>query len=329
MKIATSAKGVVLYMEADMANPGGVLFSDYVGMKSLSMNGTVENVTINIPEILYDGRDWSDETYLTAFHQISETVIAVAGVGDSKGCIRLYNRESNLVDDVIGHCNVSGFEDGFDAYFEEFYQMTRDTRDERYLLVTDQWGDALRAIDLHNNYYTHTVHSFYPSHKCQYFTQISNNFYLNCHRSSDQKTIIMQVTFPPINGLLDEKLNIDISQIVLKRLIVTREIGHADGHFSDVLFDSPQAITHLAGHHLILADEYNNVLRKINLETKTVSTICNGQNKNLPGNQTSCSLIGPVSLLVVNHTLMIGAFQTISKFDLIEAPSHDNIGKCL
>ena len=322
MELIAKARETVLYMEKDLATPGNILFTDHEGMKTLSPEGVVWNVTVNISDFHYKGRDWSSETYITAFHQLSHDIIAIAGVADSMGCIHMYNRTSNAVDDVIGHCDVSGYEDGYDAYFGEFYQISTETRDSKYLLVTDQDSYTLRAIDLHRDYYTYTVHDFYPAKKCPFFTQLDNTLYLNCYRDSDRETFIERVSFLPIDSILDDRqVEIDRNQVDVSTLIRNRDVGYKDGPFSTVQFNTPQAIIHLGENRLLLADEHNNVLREINLKTETVSSVCNSRNRNIPGDMTSCSLQGPTALLIADDSLIIGSFGSISRISLINDTS--------
>lgn len=90
--------------------------------------------------------------------------------------------------------------------------------------------------------------------------------------------------------------------------IGTGEIGRTDGSYSQAQFDHPQGMT-LVGNTLYVADTENHLLRAVNLDTKTVSTLAGtgtqGRPRNVEGSLAGTDLNSPWALCHVDGTLYI------------------------
>lgn len=90
--------------------------------------------------------------------------------------------------------------------------------------------------------------------------------------------------------------------------IGTGEIGRTDGSYATARFDHPQGMT-LVGNTLYVADTENHLLRRINLETKTVSTLAGtgkqGRPRNVEGSLAGTDLNSPWALCHVDGTLYV------------------------
>lgn len=93
-----------------------------------------------------------------------------------------------------------------------------------------------------------------------------------------------------------------------RETIGTGEIGRTDGSYSTARFDHPQGMT-LVGNTLYVSDTENHLLRSIDLETETVSTLAGtgkqGRPGNVEGSLAGTDLNSPWALCHVDGTLYI------------------------
>lgn len=86
------------------------------------------------------------------------------------------------------------------------------------------------------------------------------------------------------------------------------QIGAQDGSFTEASFDHPQGMA-LSGETLYVADTENHLLRTIDLQTKTVSTLAGtgmqDRRRTSGGTLKSTALNSPWDLEIVNNTLFI------------------------
>ena len=95
----------------------------------------------------------------------------------------------------------------------------------------------------------------------------------------------------------------------LQQLIGNGRIGRADGSFEVAEFNRPQG-TALVGNKLYVSDTENHLLRVVDLETKTVSTLAGTGEQGPPGGKVSGPLLetplnSPWSIAPVGETLYI------------------------
>lgn len=94
----------------------------------------------------------------------------------------------------------------------------------------------------------------------------------------------------------------------LKDVIGTGAIGHKDGSYKEAQFDHPQGMT-LVGTTLYVADTENHLLRTVDLETKTVSTLAGtgeqDRTRTPSGKLKTTALNSPWDLSVVDGVLYI------------------------
>lgn len=95
----------------------------------------------------------------------------------------------------------------------------------------------------------------------------------------------------------------------LQHVIGTGNSGRKDGTFEEAEFNHPQG-TVLVGNTLFVADTENHLIRAVNLDTKTVSTLAGTGNQGSPGIRDNGSLLetslnSPWSICHVNGTLYI------------------------
>jgi DNA-binding beta-propeller fold protein YncE len=91
-------------------------------------------------------------------------------------------------------------------------------------------------------------------------------------------------------------------------VIGSGQIGRTDGGYADASFDHPQGIA-LDGQTLYVADTENHLLRTVNLETKTVSTLAGtgmqDRTRSTGGTLKSTAINSPWDLEIVDGTLFI------------------------
>ena len=66
---------------------------------------------------------------------------------------------------------------------------------------------------------------------------------------------------------------------------------------------------------MILADEGNRRLRSLDLNTKSVSSICTGSDETFDGKLTVCRTKLPSSMVVIGKTLYLGTEGKIRKIE--------------
>lgn len=84
------------------------------------------------------------------------------------------------------------------------------------------------------------------------------------------------------------------------------EPGYSDGAFQDASYLDPQGMAMVNSSILLLADCRLNKIRVLNMDSKRVTSICSGQRGYKDGDEVTCQLSLPYSVLVKNQTLYIG-----------------------
>ena len=159
------------------------------------------------------------------------------------------------------------------------------------IIVADQINNAIRQV---NNTSTHTVS-----------TLISRSAGLYRPYKLGLNNVTLYITSYAI------LYEFDMIKGGPLKVVTGGRVGYADGDFSTAQFNNLQGVVTLYDYILILIDTHNNRLRLLNLESKTVSSLCAGG---------VCEIIAPQSIGFKldndsNNTIYIGRNGSIDAVD--------------
>lgn len=284
----------VYHIETDRHIDGNILYSDR--HKLQTTNGKVtQTVAGGNPTKYLEYREGVGETArfrrITGFYQVPGRKNVL--VDFDNHCLRLVDRTTQQTQTFVGTCTVRGYADGKHALFNYPWSVIPDIKNGDKLLVTDRHNRAVRHVDIKST----LVSTFYNDatlNEAFGITQevSSGNLYLTT------LTAVYQLHY------LAKQLTL-IAGSPTKR-------GYGDGSFSASLFSyitEPMLTDN--GRKLLLANEDNNRLRVLDLESNTTFSLCAGTRGHKDGDMDSCTLDTPHSLMVSGHSLFIGENKKI------------------
>lgn len=217
-------------------------------------------------------------------------IIAIDWAND---CFRTIDRHTNQTQRYAGNCTNRGFRNGpaDQALFYQPNDIISDLMDSEMYIVTDKENQ---------NGYLRLINS----------------------TSLIVSTLVSFASLDPLyrpKGLLQDPRTGDLYtylrcalvkyDYIAKTLTVITgkfERGLLDGPFTEALFREPQRFVYLDPKRLLLVDRGNNVLRILDMNTNTTSTICNGASGHVDGNFSVCQFENPQTIYRFNDTFYIG-----------------------
>lgn len=283
--------GLVTHMAFDSFIPGNILYADVERLFSTSGRRTNSIVGQSFSLTLYREGIGNNAAFLTisGFYQLSESQVIVVDYGNE--CLRLVDRLTRRTSRWAGQCTRGGNRDGSSstAQFQDPWGIIPDIINASKLIITS--GNALRMVDI---------------------------------STQNVQTLVTSAALREPKGLVQEHdsgdIYVSIKYGVARYDYSARTViriaggvnGASDGSLLSASFKRPKGIVFVPQENLlILADDYNNKLRVLNLNTNTTSSICTGQIGTKSKNLRRCRMELPCSLMLNRSTLYIGTWERI------------------
>lgn len=268
------------HLEADSYRVGNIIYSQMSAI--LTTDGSSTSLVAGS-----GGLDMSRESFgylngiggdakfdrILCFIQLSpEQVILVDYVN---GCLRSVDRSTNMTSDYAGNCiphSTGPFDYSYDPHNFVPNSILLDVKDPNRLIIAEQ--GALKSLDVR--------------------TKNVSTIWQKQLRGTGISDVIQEESTGNLYVLASRYLgyyNFDSN---------TLTFVYGGGRYFDIMF--------LDEHTLIMSGKRVTVL---NLETNTTSYICSGITGHENDNLTSCNLVVPIGLLILNNTLYIGEYQRI------------------
>lgn len=278
----TTERGVY-HMQLDRLIQSNLLFSE--GLSLRTTDGDTMYTVVDRGQTT----DW-----ITGFHQLSKTDILIL-IGS---CIRSVDRQNNLTTTVAGTCGKKGYADGKQALFWNPLSIIPDNFNQGTVLISDWYNHAVRWYDIDSQ----VVGTFYRAPNDPFQPQTI---------TQDSVTGDLYIaTFPGIYHLQYA----DKSLTLLAGHRRNWDGGWRDGSFADAQFSNVYELILVDDRSkLIAADSFNNRLRILDLKANTTSSICMGDKGHVDGDERTCTLYTPNSMLLNGTTLYIGEYERIRK----------------
>lgn len=276
------------HIEIDQSDHRTLLYSDGNSLKS--GNSTIVGKAIPVGYVEGLG-EVARFCRISSFVQLSATNVLVVDLCNH--CLRFVDRNSRNTTRFAGTCTVWGFGSGADsARFASPHTIIVDGKNTDQYIVSDTNNNALRTVDSQSGLVLtkvqDTAQMVKPTGLVQELT--SGDIYIT-------------TDFAVVKYSYKEKTISSVAGSV--------KSGFADGLLEEAQFNRIFSITFLSPHELIVSGYDNNRLRILNLQTNTTRSICSGEAGHDDGTLTTCKLLIPQALLVVNSTLYIGQSQRI------------------
>lgn len=280
----------VFYMSQDLYKSGNILFSEDHSLKTT--DGTTTSPIVGSERGHKEGvGSQARFTLITSFIQLTLTNVLVMDMDNH--CLRTVDRVTETTATYTGTCQVSGQRDGTDAQFFEPSSIIEDLKNPGNFFIAEYSGRALRYMSVKEG--EKNVIALYRG--------------LLGFRNMVQQRSTGNIFLTYNNGVAEY----DYLQKTMSSLVGSLSSGFVDGVFSLIQLNFPSGIVLLSDNTILVADSLNNMLRSLDLNTNTSSSICSGILGPKDGKLTSCQLDYPWSLLMINDTLFIGGEASISK----------------
>ena len=272
-------------MELDRYRPGFIIYSDAHALVT-SYRTTAHLIAGNSAQKGYregvGAEAWF--TYIAGFAQISEKLVVVADTENN--CLRLIDRSTNNTSVFSGQCKSRGYEGGLPGQFSYPHFVVIDKRDKNQLFITDFFNSAVRNVTVNSR----VAGTFVQSDSLKYITGItqeeeSGDLYVTAYHALYRITYT-QRTVSLISGSPGYYSS-----------------GYTDSTLRDSLFNVPHGLIFITPKTLLVADDDNNKLRLVDMNSDKVTTL----------NVTN-SLSSPRSLLLTNNSLYVGQDKKITQY---------------
>jgi len=229
---------------------------------------------------------------LTGFTQLITTHVVL--VDYRSHCIKLLTREDNNIKVMAGSCGTRGYKEGGVGLGQLYYPwgVQIDVRNPGKLLVTDQFNQALRSVDMKTGELSTVINTGfrYPTGLLWAGRQllVVNLFHYISQVSSSS------------NGTVSNTL-----------LAGSTSDGDVIGSFDIAGFASPHDIEEVTDNLFLVADRGNRKLKLMDMKKRIVGPVCfKGED---PCTESSLLPDRPWSLLNVGGAIYVGMRQNIYK----------------
>lgn len=282
--MVTRSKGehlykVITHLEIDQYVEGNILFSEQESIHTDNfIRGDIYNIINTLNGSFTEGSH-PKANYITSFTHINKTHLIVA---DSEtGCLKILSRNTNKTSWLAGQCGLKGSVTGsFEtATFNVPYKIARLPGSKTIFYITDAAEGNLRKLDLHlrnvQKYPVTDIESEYP--RGLVFDSISDDhLYLSSARH------LQRYEFTTFES---HSVNTAITS------------GIEDGEFDQIEFRKLESLLFIDKYTMIGADTENNLLRVIDFNTNTSSSVCDGHQSDSVSISTDCRNHHPRSIL--------------------------------
>lgn len=271
----------VKHMEPDLFIPNNILFADGNSLKTTDGENTTIVSGIAKNDGYQEGYGATARFYdISDFTQISTTHVIVVDSGND--CLRLIDRETGMSSQYLGYCGIGGGPINYPL------GIISDVNLPGVLLVSD-------------DYVIHNVNTSSQPPK------VSEAFDVNS----------LYMTQDPDTGDIFTTTDVAVKKISYSTKseikLAGSHYGYKDGSFRLANFKTLQGILLVERDTLLVADESDNRIRVLNLNTNQTSSICSGEKGHQIGNSTACTLTEPNSLMVLNGELYVGEWRRIRR----------------
>lgn len=283
----TETENWVFHMEVDLST-GEILFTDDNALRITVGNTTMTLVGVpTSPGYRNDIGRRARFNEITGFAQINHTSVIVS---DSfNHCLRIVDRQSHSAEIFAGVCTKNGNQDGLNALFNFPYAVLLDAESE-LLYVTSSGNNALCSVNIDTRYVTTLVSNNLPYPSAMSFDWARTSIRLSVEHS--------------------------IANYAIRDGVVTSTTGWVDPGLSDgalatARFSDPREIAQLSENIFLIADKDNHLLRIVDLQSETITSICSGLKETTDGDTNDCALNYPLSFLYTNGSLYVGQAYAI------------------
>ena len=278
---------IVYHMEFDRYIQGFVAYTAEHAL--MTGNGTTTHVIAgNSAQIGYKEGVGADARFnrVLSFAQISEKLVIVADLRNH--CLRLIDRTTNNTSEFTGQCESRGYENGRPGLFAGPWSVVIDKRDKYQLFIVDRYNKAVRTV----NVISRVVQTLVES----------NSFFAIRGITQEEKSGDLYVTAD------NAVYKIAYTQGTMKLISGSPGTsGYMDSTLLNSKFDFPGHLIFITPKTLLIADDDNDKLRLVHMNSDKVTTL----------NVTN-SLDTPNSLLLTKNSLYVGQlgkiFQCMCEF---------------
>jgi hypothetical protein len=292
MTTLVSTRDDVLNIQEDIVNSTRILFSDYYSIQlfdGIQITPLVGGKTFGYTEgVGTDARFFG----LYNFLKLNSSAIIIADCYNY--CIRVVDRETWGTSRYAGNCTSYGYRDGDDALFGGPWGIIKDPHSDDKLIVTDSGNDAIRQLDINTRITTTLVKGGIQYPRNIVYDSVTDTFLLSSSH--------------------------DISRYDSNTNVITvvsggRSAGFSDGALVQAKFDYPRNLIILNERVALVADIYNSVIRVLDFNNNTVSSVCipqsYGTRVTADGSAKTCKLAWPYGLLYRDGLLYVGQYKAI------------------
>lgn len=281
----------VYHMEPDQYKLGNILLADGNSLKTTDGFTTDLIVGSALESGYVEGIGTSVRMDSLGFHQLSADQVVIADYKNH--CLRLVHRLTQQTSPYAGNCTNYGYADGLNARFRRpAYIIADNFQQEKTLIITDNWNEALREMNTKSRLVITLVQS-----------EINLSYVIGITQLLTTGDIFATIR----HGIV--KFNYGTKELTKVTGLYTS--GFNDGLFSEALFSYPRGLAVLAKNVILVADDNNEVLRLLDFNSQKTSSICSGNRGNINGRFNVCELIEPRSLLALGDTLYCGELRGI------------------
>jgi hypothetical protein len=204
------------------------------------------------------------------------------------------DRETLRASTFAGNCTVRGYRDGDDALFNYPRGIIKDPHLDDKVIVTDSGNHAIRQIDINTRITTTLLKgSVYSPYQIVYDAVTDTFLISSSYAISRYDSNTNVITVVSGGGSLD----------------------FSDGDLSQAKFYHPSNLIVLNERATLVADFGNALIRVLDFENSTVSSVCIPQLYAVAvtedGSAKSCKLDGPIGLLYREGVLYVGQSKVI------------------
>lgn len=286
----------VWHIERDDLFDGNLIFSDGNSMKTTDGNTTVTIAGLATKNGYAEGIGAAALfNWVSGFYQLSRRRVLVADRDNH--CVRLVDRLTLQTSTYVGECTVRGYTDGLQARLYAPMGVIKNIKEPGSPLIVEWGNGGFRKLKDGSR----MVSTFFSGRDSMFgaisgVTQdsVTGDFYLNS---------------------VQNIYHMSYNDFTITKLAGSR-YGYKDGYFSDAMFANPAGLALMKGTNrqkLLVADSNNMVVRVLDMETNTTSSICVSHKAgHVDGPVDSCSFATAKSLMIDGELLFVGEFGRIS-----------------
>lgn len=275
--------GYVYHIELDATNNSRLFFSNDDALKIT--DGVVTSLVAGSTTQYgyYEGVGEEARFHvISGFTQVSDTYVAF--VDHDNSCLRWVDRLIRATSLLVGQCGTSGNSDGHNTLFNLPKSIIRDKKSPVHLIVADSGNQCVRRVNFITRISETLVRSGLRNPRAISFDSSGEYLLITCTHYVSKYNIKSQT---------------------LCQLTGSSIHGYQDGRLHEARFTFPRELISLSVDLSLVVDTNNQRLRLIDSGNNLVTSICDGEERNVDGTPRTCSLNGPHSLLYGDKLIYI------------------------